>query len=195
MKPILVALTEFLFLAVLMISIRLMAGIDGETVIGGNSEDTLTQYAQEGLLLLSAALFCISAWRRPESRGFLVLVAGFFGCMFIRELNNLLDHIAPGFWVYPAVLLAVISMVYARFCGGTVLAPMAMFTQTRAYAYLSIGMLIVLVFSRVFGSGSLWEDIMMGDYQSGYKQIIQESLELLGYVLIAYGSWLAHRKK
>ena len=49
--------------------------------------------------------------------------------------------------------------------------------------------------SRIFGSGSLWSELMMGDYQAGYKKIIQEGLELLGYVLIVYGSWLAYRDK
>jgi len=195
MKSILVAFAEFLFLAALMTSIRLMTLIDRETFLAGASEDTVIQYAQESFLLLSAILFSLSAWRRPESRGFLVLVAGFFGCMFIREFNNFLDNIADGFWVYPAVLLAVTSIVYARFCGRTVLAPMAMFTQTRSYAYLSIGLLIVIIFSRIFGSGSLWSELMMGDYQAGYKKIIQEGLELLGYILIVYGSWLAYRDK
>lgn len=195
MKSILVALTEFLFLGALLFGISLMVTIDRETFLAGGSENTVIQYTQESLILLSAILFSLSAWRRPESRGVLVLVAGLFGCMFIRELNNLLDNIASGFWVYPAVLLAATCIVYARYCGSAVLVPMAKYTQTRSYIYLSIGLLIVLLFSRVFGSGSLWRELMMSDYQVGYKKIIQEVLELQGYVLIAYGSWLAYRNK
>jgi hypothetical protein len=115
--------------------------------------------------------------------------------MFVREFDNHLDRIAHGFWVYPAVLLAVTSIVYARLCGRTVLAPMAVYTQTRSYVYLSIGLLIVIVFSRIVGSNSLWRELMGDDYQWAYKTIIQEALELSGYVLIAYGSWLAYREK
>jgi len=55
--------------------------------------------------------------------------------------------------------------------------------------------LIVIVFSRIIGSNSLWRELMGGDYQWAYKTIIQEALELSGYVLIAYGSWLAYREK
>lgn len=193
MKSILVALTEFLLLAALMFSIRLMTTIDKGVFLSGASEATAIQYAQEGLLLFSVAMFSLTAWQRPESRGFLVLVAGFFGCMFIREFNNLLDRIAPGFWLYPALLLAISSIIYARFCKHPVLEPMAIFTKTRPYAHLMIGVLIVIVFSRVFGSGSLWRELMMSDYHEGYKKIIQEGLELLGYVLIAYGSFLTYR--
>jgi hypothetical protein len=195
MKSVLVALTEFLFLAALLTSIRLIITIDGEIILAGASENSVTEYTQEGLILLSAILFGIGAWRRPESRGFLVLVAGLFGCMFVREFDNHLDRIAHGFWVYPAVLLAVTSIVYARLCGRTVLAPMAVYTQTRSYVYLSIGLLIVIVFSRIVGSNSLWRELMGDDYQWAYKTIIQEALELSGYVLIAYGSWLAYREK
>lgn len=195
MKSVLVALTEFLFLAALLTSIRLIITIDGEIILAGASENSVTEYTQEGLILLSAILFGIGAWRRPESRGFLVLVAGLFGCMFVREFDNHLDRIAHGFWVYPAVLLAVTSIVYARLCGRTVLAPMAVYTQTRSYVYLSIGLLIVIVFSRIIGSNSLWRELMGDDYQWAYKTIIQEALELSGYVLIAYGSWLAYREK
>jgi hypothetical protein len=195
MKSILIALTEFLFLAALLICISLIITIDAGIILEGASEHSVTEYTQEGLILLSAILFGVGAWRRPESRGFLVLVAGLFGCMFVRELDHLLDRVVHGFWVYPAVLLAVTSIVYARFCGRTVIAPMALYTQTRSYVYLSIGLLIVLVFSRVFGSHLLWKELMGGDYDWAYKAIIQEALELSGYILIAYGSWLAYREK
>ena len=147
LKPFLVAFLEFLLLAVLLTSIRFMALADAETVLAGDSESTLTQYSQEALILLSAILFAICARQRPESRGFLVLVAGFFGCMFIREFNNLLDMIAYGFWVYPVALLAISSIVYARFSSGQVLEPMVEFTRTRSYAYVSMGLLIVIIFS------------------------------------------------
>jgi hypothetical protein len=46
----------------------------------------------------------------------------------------------------------------------------------------------VLVFSRVFGTGSLWRAIMLDEYQNLYKSVIQEGLELFGYLLIAYGT-------
>ena len=58
-----------------------------------------------------------------------------------------------------------------------------------------VRLLIVLVFSRVFGSHLLWRELMGGDYDWAYKAIIQEALELSGYILIAYGSWLAYREK
>ena len=81
-------------------------------VIGkGPTEISATEITQEILIFSSALLFLIGAWKRPKSCGFLVLVAGFFGCLFIRECSDLFYRISPGFWVFPAILLAAISLL------------------------------------------------------------------------------------
>ena len=61
--------------------------------------------------------------------------------------------------------------------------------------YIFIGLLIIIVFSRAFGTGSLWHDIMGDDYDTLYKNIIQEGLELFGYGLVLYGSMLFYFRK
>ena len=69
---------------------------------------------------------------------------------------------------------------------------MARLVGTRAYFYLLVGLVIVLVFSRVFGSGNLlWDYVMAGAYTHGFKTTLQEGLELFGYVFIAVGAWVA----
>jgi hypothetical protein len=68
---------------------------------------------------------------------------------------------------------------------------MADFVDTKPYFYTMVGLIFVLVFSRVFGSRTLlWGPAMGPEYSGTFRNILQEGLELLGYVFIAYGSGL-----
>ena len=115
---------------------------------------------------------------------------GFFATMLIRESDALFDKISHGFWVYPATIVAIYSMVYAKKCVGTVKKPMLTYVDSKNFIFINIGLIIVLIFSRLFGSGSLWRNIMGADYSILYKSVIQEGIELLGYTLVLYGSFL-----
>lgn len=187
---------EVLFLALLTLVAPLFVAID--VVVFGNAvgEISLTEIAQETLLLTSALIFWHSAWRCVESRGLLILVAGFFGCMLVRELDFLFNNVWHGFWVWPAIFVATASIMYARMCcRGTVCGPMSAFIDTKPYFHIVFGLLVVLVFSRVFGSGNLLWKHLVSDYSHVYQDALQEGLELFGYVFIAYGSCLFFWRK
>ena len=53
---------------------------------------------------------------------------------------------------------------------------------------------MTIVFSRLFGTGSLWKDIATVDSRI-VKTVVQEGLELFGYALILIGSILSHIEK
>jgi hypothetical protein len=184
---------EFFFIALLTLVPVLCVHID-LVMHGGTPEVSATEFTQEALLLMSALLFGYGAWRYKNSRGFCVLVAGLLTCMLVRELDAYLDHLWHGCWSLIAYsVLAVCATYIIVCCYGTVLEPMSSFTYTRAYPHLVLGLIVVLVFSRIFGSKILLSDILGIFGRSGYKfkSVIQEGLELFGYVLIAYGSWLS----
>lgn len=159
-------------------------------------EFSVTEIVQTVLLLTSVIVFWSAARQRPQSRGFLILVAGFLSCMLIREQDSWLDYVFHGFWFWPAIFVAGASITYAcMLCRQTVLGPMSAFIDTKPYFYLVFGLLVVLVFSRLFGSGALlWKHAMMADYSSTYKSAVQEGLELFGYVFVAFGSILFARR-
>ncbi|MEN6459547.1 MAG: hypothetical protein ABFC63_11540 [Thermoguttaceae bacterium] len=189
------SLGELLLLAVLTAAVPLIVYVDNALLGNEVSEYSVTEIAQETLLLLSAILIFVQAWRHPEVRGFLVLVGGIFACMLIRELDFLCDMIHHGFWVYPALLTAAAALACAAVCRGTVLASLAAYTGTKSCIYMTIGLLIVLVLSRLFGSGHLiWSEFLATDHcKSLLKTVIQEGLELFGYVFVFYGSFLLTR--
>ena len=173
----------------------LAAYLDVEVLHDGLTEISVTEISQSILLLLSTLLFCLEAKRRPYARGFLVLVAGFFACMFIREQDYFLDLILREGWLFLAVPTAVVSVGLAVVWRKSVLTPMAAFTRTRSCVFIVAGLVIVIVFSRIFGSGHiLWAGIMGSDYKGLYKTVIQEGLELFGYGFIFFGSLLLNQE-
>ncbi|MFN3409992.1 MAG: hypothetical protein ACK45B_13415 [Limisphaerales bacterium] len=151
-------------------------------------EASLTEISQAVLLLGATALCWLRAWQQPAARGFALLVGGFFACMLIRELDGWLDGVWHGFWLWPALLTAGASIAGAAFrCRDSIWPPMAAFIGTRSFYHISFGLLTLLVFSRIFGSGKLWAELMGTDYGRLFKAALQEGLELYGYVFLFYG--------
>ena len=159
-------------------------------IVGSILEASVTELAQESLILAAAFLFGFTAWRRPELRSLMVLFAGLFGCMFIRELDAMFDIVFHGFWLYPALLLAVGTICYLLRCPRMSFRQARELLMTSPFRSVCLGLLTVLVISRIAGTGKLWGSIL-GSESAGqfYKNIVQEGLELWGYAIIAAGAW------
>ena len=160
------------------------------TAVGGIFEASVTEMGQESLVLAAAFLFGFTALRCPKQGSLLVLFAGLFGCMFIRELDAVFDLVFHGFWLYPALLLAAGMIVYAVYLPRMSFRQSRELLMTSPFKTVCFGLLTVLVISRIAGTGKLW-DFILGSESSGhyYKNIIQEGLELWGYAIIAAGAW------
>lgn len=152
----------------------------------GLGEVSFTEFSQTLALLAITLLYARIAWRHEHRRGFFVLASGFFACMLIREQDAYLDLIRHGAWVYPALLVAFGASGYALLrCRDTIIEPWANFIRSHAFFPAVVGLVILLVFSRVFGSGNLiWKPVMGADYTHLYKTVVQEGLELLGYLFL-----------
>jgi hypothetical protein len=174
----------------LVVLITLIIYLDAVIFGHGASEFSFTQFSQEGLLFVSAVIFFALSKNQPESRGFLVLCGGFFTVLLIRELDVLFDQIRHGLWIYPAIVAILVTLIYARKRPETVSGPLVYYLQTYPFAYITIGLMIVVVFSRIFGSGIIWKVVMANEYSFKLKSIVQEGVELLGYAFIFYGSVL-----
>ena len=196
LRPVLAATGEFLLVAVALMIVPLWLFVDVQVVGGPLGEASFTEVTQSLLLLFCVALFARRAVTLPAQRGFLTLVSGFMLCMLIREQDQLLDVIYHGFWVIPALATAGAAIGYACSPGrrDTILPAMARYIGSHSYYYMFFGVLMVLLFSRVFGSGSmLWEPVMGEHYNREIKTVIQEGLELFGYVLMAFSAWFFFR--
>lgn len=183
------AVVEGVALSLVVATVPLALYIDFSVIGHGVPEASVTETLQEIILAAVVICFIYSGYRRPEERGFLVLAAGFFGCMLLRELDFLFDHISQGFWVWPVLLTLIATALLAR--KHPFLAPFRLYLQSKPYLFTLFGLITVIVFSRLFGSGNvLWEDLMGVDYDHDYKSAIQEGMELYGYLFIGYGAVL-----
>jgi hypothetical protein len=184
-------MVELVFFVILLIAANISIFVDATILHNNLSEKSISQFLQGSFILLSSSLFALGAIRFPFKKGYLALVAALFGCMFIRENDAVFDLIWHGFWVVPAFCV----LIAAGWCTArnlnTLMDPLLSHLEGRHSTLVYTGFFIVVVFSRLFGTGSFWDAVMGNDYDSSYKSIIQEGVELLGYVLIFHGSCMS----
>jgi hypothetical protein len=175
---------------VLAIGFAMMAGLISSDIMANDSisECSLVEITQEVFLFVCGFLFLIRARLCYSQRGFLLLVSGFFFCMFIRELDGLFDLVWHGFWIVPDLLVAALFIGLACSFKKTIIQPMALFFNSRSCIVISIGLGIVLVFSRIIGMKILWEHMMGVSYVPAVKNMVEEGTELMGYFLTLCGT-------
>ncbi len=193
MKNIFIYILELLILILLMIVPPLFVWIDFTILKTNLSEYSLTEFTQEFLILASFIILFFKTYKNRENRGFLILPVGLFLVMFIREGDYYWDKIMNGLWTILAVSTFLISVYIAYRHRQTIIPTLSTYWNTRGFGYLIVGLLIVLLFSRIFGTGDLWRAILKENYIGYYKTAIQEGLELLGYLIIFYGVILMSR--
>jgi hypothetical protein len=181
-------LVELVLLVILMMAVPVIVALDIMVLKHDLTEISVTEFTQVGLLFASILLMWSMARQLPDSRGFLVLVTGFMSAMLIREYDKFLDYFSQGFWLYPVLLVSAGAIIYAIRLRDSVIAPMVRIMATKSFTYVVIGLLLVFVFSRAFGTSRLWSEAMGADYDRIYKTIVQEGVETLGYALVFFGS-------
>ncbi len=189
---------EFIGLVVVTSLLPVLATVDIKLMLRAQyAEMPLTELAQQILVGVIAAIFWLQVQRHPESRRFHTLVAGFFTCAFIRESDNWMEIWLPhSFWIVPVTIVAISAIAYAATKPSELWEPMGEFVQTRAWVFMLVGLVTLLGFSRILGSGAiLWGSVLQGESGSLVKTVIQETLELFSYVLVAYGSWAYQQER
>jgi hypothetical protein len=187
-------LINFILLALGAVCTALVIWLDVAVFNDGVQEISATEFLQEVILLTISALFFLQAKKHPALRAGMILIGGFFSCMLIRELDALFDLIHYGSWVYFASLFAVYCIAWACISPKTSLRGLSAFLAHPACHYMVCGLVLILVFSRVFGMNIIWRAVMQGEYVRTVKNIVEEGTELMGY-LLCLGSALAFRQR
>ena len=163
---------------------------------GRIKDASYTENLQETLLVFSSAIFIYLA-KKKNARG-LLLVAGFFVCMWIREWDAVFDEIFHGAWKYFAIPTAIGFTFWALREGlKKVWDDLAEFMGSKSYDIIVAGLIIVLVVSRMLGIKAIWMLMSGPDFKYVFKTFIEEGVELLGYMVIFAGSvryYLERRK-
>lgn len=147
-------------------------------------EWSLVELTQLGFLVATVLAFARVARARPDERGFAVLAAGFFASMLIRELDAVWDLLFRGLWSIMVAGVAAGSLGYALRHRQSTLAAIARFLRSRASTVMTIGLVLLLIYSRLFGMTALWEGLLADNYVRVFKNAAEECTELLGYTLV-----------
>ncbi|MDF1726746.1 MAG: hypothetical protein P1U53_03250 [Sulfitobacter sp.] len=157
-------------------------------------EGGFTETKQSGLVLFSSLVFAQGARRFSQASSYLWVVALFLAALFIRENDAVLDHISHGFWAYLVLPLVIVAGLIAWRGRGDLRQAFARHRASGTLMHVLIGLGILIVISRLVGSGMVWRPLLGEDYTWQFKSIIQEGLELVGHAWLAYGSYLSYRE-
>jgi hypothetical protein len=158
------------------------------------SEHSMVECLQILLLLVSSTLLAFAAHRFPDQTALAHLLMIMLLLFTVRELDLLMDTLLfNGAWQLEASLLFLCGMIYTVRHHRAAVHNVQRFVQCPACGILLSGLLILLVFSRLFGQRILWRSIMGDQYMRLVKNAAEEETELLGYflIVIAVIEWLA----
>ncbi|MGV3346502.1 hypothetical protein ACGVWS_12440 [Enterobacteriaceae bacterium LUAb1] len=179
--------------------IALMTGIIWMDVCwldNGIKEISLTEGTQEVILLIVSFLWFRVARCWSHYRELAILIGGFFSCMLIRELDFLFDLLHHGSWLWFALLCTAVCIVLAFRHPVRVIHDLALFVRHPCWGMMAAGLLTILVFSRLYGMGTIWQHLMAENYVRTVKNMAEEGCELLGYSLCLLSTliWLVTEK-
>jgi hypothetical protein len=172
--------------------------------------------------LTTAVFFLLAARRDPQRVPFAVLCSGFLFCVYIRESDYFLDRLLfRHAWKAGVLLTLILTGGYAWRVRRQIQASLCQFIHHPASGIFMAGVLVLFVFSRLFGYGDAWEGIvldgkwmivkelvlehtdditytlLMEDKCLTIKRIVEESSEQIGYflmVIAAFEYWLDARR-
>ncbi|GAA3606139.1 hypothetical protein GCM10023078_36540 [Gibbsiella greigii] len=174
----------FLLLSVLIVALAVVAlFLDIHWLHNDVKELSITEVSQELILAVIVGINVFQAVRHKEKTRISVLIAGFFGCMLIREMDFLFDAIAFGSWVWFALAVAALSLFLGLKKTAEAVNQLAVFMRHPAYGMMFSGLLCILIFSRLFGMHILWQQLMQDGYIRVVKNAVEEGTELFGYLL------------
>ena len=157
-------------------------------------ELSLTEMLEQLMLIISAGSFYWLVKTQPTLKHAAVLVGTFFLVILIRENDAFFDYISHGFWLYPALVATFTALVYATRNGKQTLDQLVVILSASYMNMLIWGVIMLLVYSRLFGMGSFWHGVMGEHYVRDVKNIAEEGSELLAYCIIAFSSFKIQRQ-
>lgn len=142
------------------------------------------------LAALSAALlFWMLSRERPRSADLMRLFSALSLIACARELDNFTLELGSrdGYKLVAAlpVAWAVSVLVRAR---ARILDQLTAFSRTPGFSLLVAGFLVVVVYSQLIGQKALWMAVLDADVYRPVKDLVEESSELLGYLLMLFGA-------
>jgi len=139
--------------------------------------------------LFTAFLFFLMSRERPRSADLMRFLAALSLIACARELDNFTLELGSRDaykWLAMAPLAWALS-IGAR-ARGRLLDQLEAFSRTSGFSLLLAGFLVVVVYSQLLGQKALWMAVLDADIYRPVKELVEESSELLGYLLMLFGA-------
>jgi hypothetical protein len=152
-------------------------------------EGYFVEWLQYGLVVMTMLLYFFGAWRLEHRRPLFLVLGMLTVVASIREWDYWWDRQLPVLgWQLPAGValfgLAFIGWHYRKVLPEQICA----LIHSAPFGFLCSGFLAVVLLAQLVGHAELLKLVMGSEFKTGYKQIIEESLELFGYYLIWFGT-------
>jgi len=152
-------------------------------------DDGPVEIAQFLAALFTALLFWLLSRERTHSADLLRFLSALSLIACARELDNFTLELGSRDaykWIAVVPLAWALSqIVRAR---GRLLDQLAAFSRTSGFSLLLAGFLVVVVYSQLLGQKTLWLAVLDPDTYRPVKDLVEESSELLGYLLMLFGA-------
>jgi len=154
------------------------------------SEASVTEAFQLILLGLATCFLVLSGRKNPDSSAMTTLMAGMTSIAFVRECDAFLDaDLFDGAWQTGAAIIFALTLILVARKKDQLLPSITAFMKRPSFGYFVCGFITVFVYSRLFGRGALWTDIMSPEPMiRAVKNAAEEGSELFGYGLLFIAS-------
>lgn len=152
------------------------------------AENATLEWAQFGMLFVSALGVLVVGLKIPVFREALVVLACWLGFAAIRELDMILDQVVPVVGWKFAMALPVIGLVIVLARWKTYWQQATRFLMMPTFYVFWAGFIVAVPIAQLIGHGPSLEALMGEAYNFQFKRAIEESGELLGYLIICLAS-------
>ena len=150
------------------------------------TEYSYTQLGQAVALLAGIAAASLLLRRRVLPQLAFLFVA-LLTCALVRESDTFLDYLADGLWQMIVLLILVAVTLQMMAQRQALKQQVAWLGSHFSFGLMLAGFAIIMGFSRVFGRGAMWQQIMGESYNKTIKYFAEESVELMGYAILTIG--------
>lgn len=187
MKPFVSFFIKFISYALILFFVAQIIATDAQ--LQSFKENSNTEHAQDILLLISTILCLYIGYHYSKIKSLTYTLATLLFISFIREMDAFFDAVLfHGAWFYIALATLVIYFATMFKNLKTIPSELALIVNQSAAGLVTIGLLIIHVFSRLYGRKKMWKALMGEDkFIRIVKDASEEGLELLGYSIIFIG--------
>ncbi|MBI5504710.1 MAG: hypothetical protein HY899_07895 [Deltaproteobacteria bacterium] len=157
-------------------------------------DDGPVELVQLAAIVAAAAALAALSRKAPRLSELLRLLACLAMLGAMRELDNLtLQFGWRSGYLWMGLPFALYAMSLLATTRGRLLDQLAVFVRSPAFALLAAGFFIIVIYAQLIGQKVLWIAVLGPDAYRPTKDLIEESSELLGYLLVVFGAaeaWL-----